>query len=140
MLAWGGRRGQLPCPAQVCSFLKAAMSAGPLRLPKLANIAVYLGGRCDDQPAFHLGDGLAPKQGAQGVQGVCNVLGRLVATGILPALAQARVAVESTFAIQCLCVVSENVAAAARHSCMQLSHLVGSACCRLCCALARMTH
>ena len=124
----------MPCPAQVRSFLKAARSAGPLRLPKLANIAVYLGGRCDDQPAFHLGDGLPPKQGAQGV---CNALGRLVATGILPALAQARVAVESTFAIQCLCVVSENVAAAARHPCMQLSHLVGSACCRLCCALAR---
>lgn len=40
----------------------------------------------DENPEWHVGVPLAPQEGAQGV---CNALGKLVAAGVMPALAQA---------------------------------------------------
>ena len=88
-------------PLQIRAFLGEALTmAGQLCLPKLAHVALYMEeSGIEEDVAFHVGVPLAPEQGAQGV---CNALGRLVAAGVLPALAQA-----------CLC---------------QFSSLMGDAC------------
>lgn len=78
--------------AQVCGFLEAALRAGPLCLPSLEHIGLYLDERDIEpfqyrQPHFHVDDPPAPEWGAQGA---CNALGKLVALGALPELREAR--------------------------------------------------
>ena len=87
------------CPAQVCRLLKMAMRAGPLCLPRLAKIALFLKGEDEDveedededeqtsPPVFTAGP--APVPPDHSGPGVCNALGSLVTAGVLPALAQA---------------------------------------------------
>ena len=77
-------------PAQISRFLCVALEAGPIRLPRLAKLAVYLNAREEglrNKPDF-VGD-LAPVPPHHSGPGACAAIGRLVTSGVLPALAQA---------------------------------------------------
>ena len=71
-----------------------ALRAGPLCLPKLAKLALYLK-RTDenspDMPRFTVDP--ASRALDHSAQSVCDALGTLVTAGVLPALAQARLSI-----------------------------------------------
>ena len=71
---------------QIIGFVEAAHRTGPLRLARLAKVALFRGKGSKDGPGFSVG---VPFEPEQGMQGVCNALGKLVAADVLPALAQA---------------------------------------------------
>ena len=123
------------CAAQICRFLRAALTAGALCLPALAATAVYLEvGDNDEALELHMGTPLPPEQG---VQGVCNALGELVAAGVLPTLAKAA-SLPIVHSRSCTCRLWTSSKACPLLY-MQLSLSSGYACRRWCCAHASMT-